>query len=363
MCKDENCQEELDLDCKVDMKREDGKLTFTASAEYMGRTFTQTVSMDHKLTNVPAKSATCMETGNTEYWVCNDKDCPDGIKKFADEKGNEVLSDGQEIIPVDKVNGHEYSQSDVIFQWSEDGSVEAYVICSRCGEKKEVICTVEKEEGIGTMTCTATATFNNKTYTDTKTVKCTNSWEETVLRLQAAASKKSIKMKWNEVPNADGYVICWNKCGAKNAFKQIKVIKSGKTLTWTHNKLKKNSQNRYYVKAYKIIEGKRSFIKKSNQIHLVTKGGQYTNVKKLKSSVSSVSLKKGKTKALKITQTYVEKNKELVSHMRPLTYTTSDKKIATVTSKGVIKAKGKGSCYIYITAYSGVYTRVKVTVK
>ena len=363
LCKDENCQEELDLDCKVDMKREDGKLTFTASAEYMGRTFTQTVSMDHKLTNVPAKSATCMETGNTEYWVCNDKDCPDGIKKFADEKGNEVLSDGQEIIPVDKVNGHEYSQSDVIFQWSEDGSVEAYVICSRCGEKKEVICTVEKEEGIGTMTCTATATFNNKTYTDTKTVKCTNSWEETVLRLQAAASKKSIKMKWNEVPNADGYVICWNKCGAKNAFKQIKVIKSGKTLTWTHNKLKKNSQNRYYVKAYKIIEGKRSFIKKSNQIHLVTKGGQYTNVKKLKSSVSSVSLKKGKTKALKITQTYVEKNKELVSHMRPLTYTTSDKKIATVTSKGVIKAKGKGSCYIYITAYSGVYTRVKVTVK
>ena len=117
------------------------------------------------------------------------------------------------------------------------------------------------------------------------------------------------------------------------------------------------------MKAYKIIEGKRSFIKKSNQIHLVTKGGQYTNVKKLKSSVSSVSLKKGKTKALKITQTYVEKNKELVSHMRPLTYTTSDKKIATVTSKGVIKAKGKGSCYIYITAYSGVYTRVKVTVK
>ena len=31
--------------------------------------------------------------------------------------------------------------------------------------------------------------------------------------------------------------------------------------------------------------------------------------------------------------------------------------------KGVIKAKGKGSCYIYITANSGVYTKVKVTVK
>ena len=49
--------------------------------------------------------------------------------------------------------------------------------------------------------------------------------------------------------------------------------------------------------------------------------------------------------------------------MRPLTYITSDKKVAAVTSKGVIKAKGKGSCYIYITAYSGAYTRVKVKVK
>ncbi|MDD7113786.1 MAG: hypothetical protein PUH88_04870, partial [Lachnospiraceae bacterium] len=69
------------------------------------------------------------------------------------------------------------------------------------------------------------------------------------------------------------------------------------------------------------------------------------------------------TKTLKIKQTYVEKNKKLVTHMKPLTYTTSDKKVATVTKKGVIKAKGKGSCYIYITAFSGVYTRVKVTVK
>ena len=112
-----------------------------------------------------------------------------------------------------------------------------------------------------------------------------------------------------------------------------------------------------------MINGKKSFIKTSNQIHLVTKGGKYTNVKKLKANVSSVTLKNGKTKALKITQTYVEKNKKTTPHMSPLTYTTSDKKVATVTKKGVIKAKGKGSCYIYITAYSGVYTRVKVTIK
>ncbi|MGN0395038.1 MAG: hypothetical protein ACI4EF_06715, partial [Coprococcus sp.] len=363
ICADVNCLEEHELTCKVDMKRGDGKLTFTASADYMGRTFTQTVTTDHILTKIPAKKATCTEKGNIEYWVCNDENCPDEIRKFADAEGNKVLSDGQEVIPIDNVNGHDYSQSSVTFQWSENGAAKAYVTCSHCGKKKEVSCTVKQKEGIGTMTCTATAIFNNKTYTDVKTIKYTNSWEKTVLRLQGTAGTTSIKMKWNAVPDADGYVIYWNKCYDKTEFKQVKVIKSAKTLTWTHKNLKKDSHNRYYVKAYKMIGGKRYFIKTSNQIHLATKGGTYTNVKALKSSVSSVTLKKGKTKALTIKQIYVDKNKKPVTHMRSLTYTTSNKKVATVTSKGVIKAKGKGSCYIYITASSGVYTKVKVTVK
>lgn len=42
---------------------------------------------------------------------------------------------------------------------------------------------------------------------------------------------------------------------------------------------------------------------------------------------------------------------------------TGNYNIATVTSKGKIKAKKKGSCYIDIKALNGVTTRVKVTVK
>ena len=163
------------------------------------------------------------------------------------------------------------------------------------------------------------------------TVIAVNAWEQTVLRLQDTATKTSIKLKWNAVPEADGYVIYWNKCGAKNGFKQVKVIGSGKTLSWIHKNRKKNTRNKYYVKAYKVIYGKKSFIKTSNKIHLVTKGGKYTNVKKLKSKVSGVTLNQGKAKKLKITQIYAEKNKKIVKHMRALTYTTSDKKVATVT--------------------------------
>ena len=53
------------------------------------------------------------------------------------------------------------------------------------------------------------------------TVIAVNAWEQTVLRLQDTATKTSIKLKWNAVPEADGYVIYWNKCGAKNGFNQI----------------------------------------------------------------------------------------------------------------------------------------------
>ena len=258
----------------------------------------------------------------------------------------------------------------------------AKAVCEYCGEEYgELDSNNHDLENTPAKAATDTATGNKeywhckdcgKYFADEKgtneiklddTIIAVNAWGQTVLRLQATASQTSVKLKWNAVPEADGYVIYWNKCGSKKAFKQVKEIKSGKTLTWTHKNLKKGSWNKYYVKAYKVIDGKKSFIKTSNKIHLVTKGGKYTNVKKLKSKVSSVTLNQGKTKALKITQVYAEKNKNIVKHMRTLTYTTSDKTVATVTSKGVIKAKGTGSCYIYITAHNGIYTRVKVTVK
>ena len=45
------------------------------------------------------------------------------------------------------------------------------------------------------------------------------------------------------------------------------------------------------------------------------------------------------------------------------TYKTGNKKVATVNSKGVIKAKKKGTCTIYVYAQNGVYAKVTVKVK
>ena len=52
-----------------------------------------------------------------------------------------------------------------------------------------------------------------------------------------------------------------------------------------------------------------------------------------------------------------------VTSKEKVTYSSSNKKVATVSSKGVIKAKAKGKCYVYCYAQNGLYKKVKVTVK
>lgn len=55
-----------------------------------------------------------------------------------------------------------------------------------------------------------------------------------------------------------------------------------------------------------------------------------------------------------------EKTERLYAKIR---YISSNKKIATVSSKGKIKAVGKGSCKIYVVALNGKYKTVNVKVK
>ena len=85
-------------------------------------------------------------------------------------------------------------------------------------------------------------------------------------------------------------------------------------------------------------------------------------MKKGGKSVSSVTVKKGKTVTVKSSVTKASKSLKLASH-RAVKYESSNKKIATVTSKGKIKGVKKGTCYIYAYAQNGVAKKVKVTVK
>ena len=181
-----------------------------------------------------------------------------------------------------------------------------------------------------------------------------------LLRAQTTKLKKnSVTVKWNKVKNADGYIVYGAKCGAKSKYKVLKVV-SGKTTSFTHKKLKKGTYYKYNIVAFKYVNGVKVTLAASKKIHATTLGGKYGVAKAVKLNKSKVKIKKGKT--FKIKASDIKKDKKIKRH-RAICYESSNTKIATVNSKGKIKAKKKGKCTIYVYAQNGVYKTVKVTVK
>jgi uncharacterized protein YjdB len=81
-------------------------------------------------------------------------------------------------------------------------------------------------------------------------------------------------------------------------------------------------------------------------------------VKKVKFSKKSLTIKKGKTKKLKVTVSPSNATDKKV------TWKSSDTSIVSVSSKGKIKAKKKGTAYIYATSKdSGKKAKIKIKVK
>ena len=70
----------------------------------------------------------------------------------------------------------------------------------------------------------------------------------------------------------------------------------------------------------------------------------------------------GMKSTIKATVTGLTAGKKILQHVAILRYYTSNKKVATVTNKGVINAVAPGSCTIYVMANNGVRKSVKVTI-
>ena len=184
------------------------------------------------------------------------------------------------------------------------------------------------------------------------------------LRLRVSTATKTTNvLKWEKVSDADGYVIYGNKCNTKGkTYKVVKqaVVKDGNTTTWTDRKLAGGTYYKYYIKAYKLVDGKKVYLAKSKVVHSTPTGGKYSNAKSVKVNKAAVSLAVGKNFTIKAEQ--VVKDKPIKKH-EGIKFESSNSKVASVTSKGVIKAKKKGTCYIYVYAQNGVYKKIKVTVK
>jgi uncharacterized protein YjdB len=102
-------------------------------------------------------------------------------------------------------------------------------------------------------------------------------------------------------------------------------------------------------------------------MHVFTSGkmGKYTNPKGVKVSTNKVSLAAGKSYQIKAKVTKLKKNKKLMpaTHTKVLRYISSNPGVATVSGAGVITAKAKGKCTIYVFAANGARQAVTVNVR
>ena len=180
-------------------------------------------------------------------------------------------------------------------------------------------------------------------------------------------TKKSISYKWDKVEGATKYYIYGNKCNKKNKCKKLAEVTDTKfTLdNIAGTKLKKGT---FYKLVVVATDDENNVLSTSRVVHVVTKGGKYTNHKSIsikkdkKIKKGKLTLKKGKTFKLK-TKTIKDNKKLKVKEHRKVTYESDDTSVATVSKSGKIKAVAPGTCKIYAFTQNGKYTSVTVKVK
>ncbi|MBR6511983.1 MAG: Ig-like domain-containing protein, partial [Clostridia bacterium] len=131
--------------------------------------------------------------------------------------------------------------------------------------------------------------------------------------------------------------------------------------------LKKKRAYKAYVKAYAMKDGSKVYLGTSPKIHAYTSGGKgkFTNPKSVTVKKTEVSLTVGGTHQIKAKVKKLKKSKKLIPdfHAVALRYLSSDDTVATVSDSGVVTAKAKGSCKIYVFSVNGVKKTVNVTVQ
>ncbi len=171
-------------------------------------------------------------------------------------------------------------------------------------------------------------------------------------------TKDSITISWKRIKGAKGYLIYDSECGNTNKFR---FDSSTRKNTFTKKKLKSGTYYRFIVVAYSLIDGKQIPIAISSNVHAVTKGGKYGNVKQIIVKKSKKTMKVDKTFAIKAKLKYGKKKKHQ-THRR-LTYVSTNQKVAIVSNSGVVKAVSKGRCSIYIYDQSGKAKKIRITVR
>lgn len=171
-----------------------------------------------------------------------------------------------------------------------------------------------------------------------------------------------IDLTWAKVKGATGYDVYWSYCNGKNNFNKLANVP--KSQKYADKNLNNKREYKYFTVAYKMSGGKKVYLGRTNTVHVAMPQASKTNVLKVTVNKTKVNLAKGKT--FKITKKVKLKNpkKKALNHLtKKERFITSNAKVATVSSAGVIKAVRKGTCTVYVMSENGVCAKIKVTVK
>lgn len=171
-----------------------------------------------------------------------------------------------------------------------------------------------------------------------------------------------IDLTWDKVKGATGYDVYWSYCNGKNNFNKLANVP--KSQKYADKNLNNKREYKYFTVAYKMSGGKKVYLGRTNTVHVAMPQASKTNVLKVTVNKTKVNLAKGKT--FKITKKVKLENpkKKALNHLtKKERFITSNAKVATVSSAGVIKAVRKGTCTVYVMSENGVCAKIKVTVK
>lgn len=182
-----------------------------------------------------------------------------------------------------------------------------------------------------------------------------------ILLATGKGGNRKITISWRSYEDADGYDCYWSYCDGKRSYKKLATVKAAKDRV-TSRRLGNNRRYKYFVAAYKLIDGKKVYIAKSNSLHVALKDAKATNAKKVTVNQTNVRLKAGDTFVVRSRTRLENTNKKELLHAAAYRYYTSDQSVASVSKTGKIKALKSGTCVIYVVANNGVYGTVEVTV-
>lgn len=171
-----------------------------------------------------------------------------------------------------------------------------------------------------------------------------------------------IDLTWDKVKGATGYDVYWSYCNGKNNFNKLANVP--KSQKYADKNLNNKREYKYFTVAYKMSGGKKVYLGRTNTVHVAMPYAAKTNVLKVTVNKTKANLAKGKT--FKITKKVKLENpkKKALNHLtKKERFITSNAKVATVSSAGVIKAVRKGTCTVYVMSENGVCAKIKVTVK